>query len=104
MAAPKSANKLPQQTPNASAPIATISGAVEGLMDSTGKPVTGSLQTLMAYVTPAWRYLFGTFVTRSSAVNANYTDTASTTYDAAQLQALINQVAALSAAVGPNNG
>ena len=59
-----------------------------------------SLQALMAYVTPSWRYLFGTFVQRSASVNANYTDTAAATYSAAQLQDLIDQVATLSSVVG----
>jgi hypothetical protein len=97
---PTSANSLPTQTPNTSAPIATFSGEVEGLMDSLGKPVTGTLQTLMAYVTPSWRYLFGTFIVRSKSVSSAYTDTASATYSQTQIQTLIDQVAALSKVVG----
>jgi hypothetical protein len=97
---PSSANALPTQTPNTSAAIATISGEVFGLQDSQGKPVTGTLQTLMAYVTPSWRYLFGTFVTRSAAVSASYSDSAAATYDQTQVQKLIDQVAALSKVVG----
>ena len=68
-------------------------------MDSLGKPVTGTLQALMAYVTPSWRYLFGTFIVRSQSVSASYSDTASTVYSQSQIQALINQVAALSKVV-----
>jgi len=101
MSAPASAKVLPSQTPNSSSPIASFGGEdVTGLYDSTGKPVTGTLQTMMAYVTPAWRYLFGTFVTRSAAVSSTYSDTASATYDQAQVQKLMNQVAALSKVVG----
>jgi hypothetical protein len=100
MAAPLSAQALPAQTPNNSAPIATISGEVEGLLDSLGKPITGSLQALMAYVTPSWRYLFGTFVQRSSAVSSTYSDVAAATYNQTQVQKLIDQVSALSKTVG----
>ncbi len=100
MSTPASAQNLPTQTPNTSAPIATVEGEVEGLYDSLGKPITGGLQALFAYVTPAWRYLFGTFVVRSSAVSATYSDTADAAYSQSQLQSLIDQVAALSQAVG----
>jgi hypothetical protein len=101
MAAPGSANTLPNQTPNTSAPIASFGEEdVMGLYDSAGKPITGKLQAMMAYVTPAWRYLFGTFVVRSSSVSSTYSDTASVTYSQTQIQALINQVAALSKVVG----
>jgi hypothetical protein len=100
MAAPLSAQQLPAQTPNNSAPIATVEGEVEGLSDSLGKPITGSLQALFAYVTPSWRYLFGTFVQRSAAVNATYSDVAAAAYDQTQVQRLIDQVSALSKTVG----
>ena len=101
MTAPQSAQQLPTQTPNTSAPIATFGGEdVQGLYDSAGKPVTGTLQTLMAYVTPSWRYLFGTFVTRSATVSKTYSDTAGATYSPSQVQSLIDQVAALSKVVG----
>lgn len=100
MAAPLSAQQLPAQTPNNSAAIATVEGEAIGLFDSLGKPITGSLQALFAYVTPSWRYLFGTFVQRSSAVPANYSDTASATYNAGQLQDVIDQLAAISKVVG----
>jgi hypothetical protein len=100
MAAPLSAQSLPAQTPNNSAAIATVEGEVEGLYDSLGKPITGSLQALFAYVTPSWRYLFGTFVKRSSSVPATYTSNAEATYNQAQIQDLIDQVSALSKAVG----
>ena len=72
------------------------------LFDSTGKPVTGKLQVMMAYVTPAWRYLFGTFVVRSTTVSATYGDgvLAAATYSQSQVQSLIDQVAALSKVVG----
>jgi|SRR5579859_432477 len=100
MGAPAGQNTLPAQTSNTSAPIATFGGDdVDGLYDSLGKPITGKIQSLMAYVTPSWRYFFGTFVTRSSAVSS-YSDTASTTYDPTQLQKLMNQVTALSKVVG----
>ena len=100
MAAPQSAQSLPAQTPNSSAPIATISGEVEGLVDSLGKPITGSLQALMAYITPSWRYLMGTFVQRTTSVNARYATSAEATYNQAQIQDLIDQVSALSKVVG----
>lgn len=91
--------KLPAQTPNTSAPIAEINQDVEGLMDSQGKPVTGTLN-LVARVTASWRYLFGTFVQRSASVNPTFSLTANVGYSQAQIQALADQVAALSAAVG----
>jgi hypothetical protein len=98
---PTSAQELPTQTPNTSSPIATFGGDdVMGLYDSLGKPITGSLQVMMAYVTPAWRYLFGTFIVRSASVSASYSDTAQAAYNQTQLQNLIDQVAALSKAVG----
>jgi len=71
-----------------------------GLMDSLGKPITGSLQTLFAYITPSWRYLIGTFVVKTSSVSASFSQTAGATYSQSQMQALITQVEALSKAVG----
>jgi len=97
---PNSGNTLPSQTPNSSAPIATVEGPVEGLYDSLGKPITGSLQALFAYVTPAWRYLFGTFVQRSNTVSASFSQTAGASYSQSDQQALIAQVEALSKVVG----
>ena len=97
MAAPSSAQKLPQQTPNTSSPIAEINQEVEGLLDSSGKPITGTL-SLVARVTSSWRYLFGTFVQRSASVNPTFSLTADVGYSQAQIQALSDQVAALSAA------
>jgi len=95
-----SASKLPRQTPNSSAPIATVEGEVLGLFDSTGKPVTGSLQALFAYVTPAWRYLFGTFAVTTSAIDPNFSLTADASYSQSQIQQLADQVALLSAQLG----
>lgn len=101
MAAPTSANQLPAQTPNSSAPIAVIDAfEPEGLYDSLGKPITGTLQSFFAKVTPAWRYLFGTFVQRAAGVDSAFTQSAGTTYSQTSQQALIDQVAALSKAVG----
>lgn len=102
MAAPSSAQKLPQQTPNTSSPIAEINQEVEGLLDSSGKPITGTL-SLVARVTSSWRYLFGTFVQRSASVNPTFSLTADVGYSQAQIQALSDQVAALSAAVGKSS-
>ena len=103
MAAPASAQNLPSQTPNTSAPIASFGEEeVMGLYDGQGKPVTGTLQAMFAYVTPAWRYLFGTFVVRSTTVSKTYGDgvLAAATYSQSQVQSLIDQVAALSKVVG----
>jgi len=101
MAGATSANKLPAQTPNTSAPIATVSETEPtGLFDSTGKPITGMLPTLMAYVTPSWRYLFGTFAQTSKAISPTFSLTADKTYSQQQLQQLADQVALLSAQLG----
>lgn len=101
MTAPGSANPLPAQTPNSSAPIAEVSELEPvGLYDSTGKPITGTLQTFFAYVTPAWRYLFGTFAVTTSAIDPNFTLSASKTYSQSDMQALANQVALLSKQLG----
>ncbi len=104
MAAPQSAQNLPSQTPNTSAPIASFGGEDVGdeLNDSTGKAITGRLPMMMAYVTPAWRYLFGTFVVRSTTVSKTFGtgELAAASYSQSQVQALIDQVAALSKVVG----
>lgn len=98
---PASAQQLPFQTPNSSAPIGmSVEAEVEGLLDSLGKPITGMLQAITVNVTSSWRYLFGTFVQRTNSVNPAYTATAGVAYSQAQIQALIDQVAALSKAVG----
>ena len=105
MSAPSSAQELPQQTPNTSSPIAQaeVDVAASGpLLDSLGKPVTGTL-TITAAVTATWRYLFGTFVQRSASVNPTFSLTADVGYSQAQIQALSDQVAALSAAVGKSS-
>ena len=98
---PTSANALPLQTPNASAPIAQDEVQVEpgALTDGLGKPVTGTL-TIALRVTQAWRYLFGTFIQRSNSVDPNFSLTASGAYSQTQLQTLIAQVEALSKVVG----
>ena len=94
-------NVLPAQTPNSSAPIAEVQGLEPvGLFDSTGKPVTGTLQAFFAYVTPAWRYLFGTFAQTTSAIDPNFTLSASATYSQTQMQTLADQVALLSKQLG----
>lgn len=101
MSVPTSAKALPRQTPNTSAPIGQVDqDLAEGaLYDGLGKPVTGHL-TLYVQLTAAWRYLFGTFVQRSSSVNPNFTLTAGAAYSQSQLQTLIAQVEALSKVVG----
>lgn len=100
MSAPNSAQGLPSQMPNTSQPIVAISQDVGGqLFDSLGKPIIGVL-TLSGRVTMAWRYLFGTFVQRSSSVNPDFTLTASNTYSQSQIQSLIDQVESLSQVVG----
>lgn len=100
MSAPLSAQKLPAQTPNTSAPIASAQITLAGqLLDSMGKPVTGTLSVISA-VTAAWRYLFGTFAQTSSAINPNFTLTASGSYSQSQMQTLANQVALLSKQLG----
>jgi hypothetical protein len=99
MPGPTSAAQLPMQLPNTSQPIAEIDTPVQGLLDSQGKPVTGQLR-VSAIVTQAWRYLFGTFVQRSSSVPPTFTLTAGAAYSQTDTQTLIDQVEALSKAVG----
>ena len=100
MAAPSSAQKLPAQTPNNSAPIAlgrlTLAGE---LLDGSGAPVTGTLQ-LFSAVTSAWRYLFGTFAQTTTQISSTFTLTAGTTYSQTQFQQLADQVALLSKQLG----
>ncbi len=101
MAAPQSAQRLPAQTPNSSAPIASASVALEvgQLMDSLGKPVTGQL-TVTSYVTTAWRYLFGTFAQTSVGIDPNWTVAVSNPPTQAQVQAIVTQVQLLSKQLG----
>ena len=100
MSAPKSAQQLPLQTPNTSAPIAEVELVLSGqLTDGLGKPVTGSMK-LLGRVTQSWRYLFGTFVQRSSTVSPQFSLTAGAGYSQTDMQSLINQVEALSKVVG----
>lgn len=99
MATPTGQKPLPRQTPNSSAPICMIEGEPSGLMDSTGKPITGNVQ-LFGYVTAAWRYLFGTFAQTSTSINPSFTQTAGVSYSQSQQQALIDQVALLSKQLG----
>jgi hypothetical protein len=99
MPGPLSATQLPLQLPNTSQPIAEIDTPVQGLIDSQGKPITGQLK-VSAVVTQAWRYLFGTFVQRSASVPSTFTLTAGASYSQTQMQTLIDQVTALSNAVG----
>ena len=96
MAAPLSAQQLPAQTPNTSAPIASASVTLVGeLTDGSGKPVKGML-TITSFVTASWRYLFGTFAQTSAAIVTPYTLTISNPPTQAQVQALVAQVALLS--------
>ena len=105
MSAPKSAQALPAQTPNSNSPISL--GTIELVGNEltvtqnpgSGYTVTGQLQ-LFSYVTPAWRYLFGTFAQTSSAVDPNFSLTAGGAYSQTQMQQLADQVALLSAQLG----
>ena len=101
MAAPLSAQQLPAQTPNTSAPLATAELLLQGgeLLDSLGKPITGSLK-VTSYVTAAWRYLFGTFAQTSTEINPDFTLAVSNPPTQAQVEALVAQVALLSAQLG----
>lgn len=100
MPAPKSAQQLPAQTPNTSAPLAFASLQLSGeLTDGQGKPVTGTLK-LFSHVTAAWRYLFGTFAQTSTEINPAFTLTVSNPPTQAQVQALVAQVALLSKQLG----
>lgn len=101
MAAPKSAQQLPGQTPNTNAPIAVSQIDLSGneLKDSLGGAVTGNVHVI-GYVTAAWRYLFGTFAQTTTAVNPNFTLTAGATYSQTTLQELIDQVKLLSKQLG----
>jgi len=100
MAAPLSAQKLPQQTPNNSAPLAEAQLVLAGeLTDGQGRPVAGTL-SVTSYVTAAWRYLFGTFAQTSPGINPNFTLSVSNPPTQAQVQALVAQVALLSKQLG----
>jgi hypothetical protein len=101
MPAPTSAQLLPTTLPNASQPLASVEYELQpgDLMDGSGKPVTGTLR-MTSNVTPAWKYLFGTFPQRSSTVDPTFSLTAGATYSQAQVQQLADQVAALSALLG----
>jgi hypothetical protein len=100
MAAPLSAQQLPPQTPNANAPIASLDIELAGeLTDSKGGAVTGKLAAF-AYVTSAWRYLFGTFAQTSSAISPTFSLTAQPAYSQSDMQSLADQVALLSRQLG----
>jgi len=104
MPAPASANKLPNQTPNTSSPIGKVEYVLNGeLTDGLGKPVTGTL-SFSVPITQPWRYLFGTFVQRDASVDPMFSLTAGASYSQVLLQQLIDQVEALSAAVGTTQG
>lgn len=100
MSAPQSAQPLPQQTPNTSAPIAFAQMQLSGeLLDSQGKPVSGKLQ-IFSSVTAAWRYLFGTFAQTSTEIDPNWGTNVSNPPTQAQVQALVTQVKLLSKQLG----
>jgi hypothetical protein len=100
MSAPQSAQPLPSQTPNTSAPLAFGQVQLSGeLLDSTGKPVSGTLK-IFSSVTAAWRYLFGTFAQTSQGINPNFTLAVSNPPTQAQVEALVAQVALLSKQLG----
>ena len=100
MPSPTSAQQLPSQTPNNSAPIALGKLVLGGeLTDSRGGAVVGTVE-LFSYVTAAWRYLFGTFAQTTTAVNPNFSLTAGSAYSQSQLQQLADQVALLSKQLG----
>jgi hypothetical protein len=100
MSAPQSAQPLPPQTPNTSAPLAFGQVQLSGeLLDSTGKPVSGTLK-IFSSVTAAWRYLFGTFAQTSASINPNFTLAVSNPPTQAQVEALVAQVALLSKQLG----
>lgn len=104
MSAPQSAQSLPMQLGNASGPLASVQAIVpiEGqLMDSLGKPVTGTLKLrLQAYISQQWRYLMGQFAQKSPSISRSFSLKADVGYSQAQMQALADQVALLSQQVG----
>ena len=91
MAAPTSAQTLPKQTPNTSAPI--IDQDVPIAQGATTIHVTG-------YVTSAWRYIFGLFALKTAAIDPAWTQTVSNPPTQAEVQAIVTQVQLLSQAVG----
>lgn len=101
MTAPQSAQQLPAQTPNSSAPLASAQVTLEvgQLMDSLGKPVTGQF-TVTSYVTAAWRYLFGTFAQTSAGIDPNWNTSVSNPPTQAQVQSIVAQVRLLSKQLG----
>ncbi len=91
MSAPTSAQPLPKQTPNTSAPIVDL--------DVT-TPKEGATLHISGLVTPAWRYLFGLFALTTPKIDPNWTVSVSNPPTQAQVQAIAAQVKLLSAALG----
>ena len=75
---------------NTSVAIATVK-----IEDSEGKSLQG-----LAYITHAWRYLFGTFAKKTEAIDVNWEQTVSNPPTQAEVQAIADQVSLLSQALG----
>lgn len=98
MPVPQSAQALSLQTPNSSQPIAMVEGSVE-LQDERGGLVRGSI-SLPAIATLAWRYFLATFAQTSTGIDPGFSQTISNPPTQAEVQALSDQVALLSAQLG----
>lgn len=90
MAAPTSAQTLPKQTPNTSAPIIDVDVTLPD----------GQTIHISAPVTTAWRYIFGLFALKTTAIDPTWTQTVSNPPTQAQVQAIVAQVELISAALG----
>lgn len=98
MSGPISAQVLPKQLPNSSAPIALVEGEVT-LYDDERKPVSGHV-SLSGIVTLAWRYFFGLFAQTTTLISPTFSQTISNPPTQAEVQALSDQVSLLSAQIG----
>ena len=91
MGAPSSAQTLPKQTPNTSAPIVDTEVNV---------PREGGLVRVVGLVTPAWRYLFGLFALKTTVIDPGWTQSVSNPPTQAEVQAIVAQVELLSQSLG----
>ena len=91
MGAPSSAQALPKQTPNTSAPIIDQDVAIP--QGATTIHVTG-------YVTSAWRYIFGLFALKTTVISPTWTQSVSNPPTQAEVEAIVTQVKLLSQSLG----
>lgn len=90
MAGPTSAQPLPKQLLNSSAPLTNVEVEFPD----------GSRRTFDGMLTQAWRYIFGLFVQSSTSVSPTWTQSVSNPPTQAEIQAIVAQVVAISKVVG----